>query len=738
MKPKLILIFLLAFVITSLAWESHYATDKYDDNGDMQLDSEHLQLTEQSIEDLEWISSLFSYLPQCSEVKDFNSDLPKLKWNSLTTRTFCPTMFSELPDYFYSMEDYINQGNECPPFKEWIVGDCHSFTHFMGGLNSTHFPPQLRTIYEKYHQIALELRDMHFSLEDALKDNPEYSDYPQECAMEALTYESIAQHYLQDQWAMGHMWHRWGSPSIHDFPIFPTNDNSDPLEKRVNGAYATVIGAVSGLIHGWRSTVEGGVDQYLDPDGYLAQYLKNDPLSYYTEGVEWRHKLWAMHYPGTGDLYLNDQLLFDNHDRFYEQSLELFSCSRSSFRELMDEDYQWSDYEDCWDNFATNRAMYIGFGDNPSNLARVAIQIATKATGDNSNIKIQVLNKMLEGADRELARLATILRSAAENDPYDTYIAEGYTTKDRSPDKRLKLFGILPNDAYNKYPTYFDPARNAPGDPADTTFMKKLDNELFGVRQVKYFNKCHAQLYCKDTSIINDYRQKCQAGSSLDCQICEELGERFYVGNPPLCNILASGRTPDPNNPNPPKTTQGVKNWCGAAPSDEYRCTLDAYIQVHQDTGTSKSTYFGAGGNGTLSGDQFKGKWIDDSGYLQWDHTLSLTLNRKTNRITNYNLKNIREEGHSEEYRNIVRERWQMSGGNLPLTVSASGRYEFSVSGYEACNYITSLKYYYDYIDKSDGSIKASRKSEDDYDCLEGSNESYIRGSCGSPILDNP
>jgi len=565
MKSKLTIAIVFVFVIASSAeaWESHYAAKKFDENGDMRFNSEHAQLTKQSMEDLEWIDTTFNELPECGEVKDFNSDL--LGWSTLRTRTFCPPYFSELPDFFYSVEDYINQGKKCPPFNEWIVGDCHNFSHFMGALNSNHFPPQLKTNYEKYHSIALALRDMHLDLKEQLKNNSEYEDFVEECAMEALTYESIAQHYNQDQWSMGHMWHRWGSPDINDFPVFTTDNSSSALLRRTNAAYGTVIGAVSGMIHGWRSTVEEawGNDLIFEGDDYFAAITKYDPMCYYTDGVEWRRPLSSSHYPGTGDLFLDEQYNQDIQGDFYEQSQELGVCSRNSLRELYDKDFEWQNYDDCWNNFATNRAMYIGLGEGPSSMANMALKIVSKATDNLADSSFAILNDILDGANREMVRLSTIFEEAARNDPFDTYLAEGYATKDRDPDKRLKLFTILPNDAYNKYPSYADPARNAPGDPADADFAKKIDNELFGVRQVKYFNKCHAELYCDDPSILQDYRQKCESGSDLDCQICGELAARFFIGEPPICEILAPGINPDPGNQNPPKTLSAIRTWCG-------------------------------------------------------------------------------------------------------------------------------------------------------------------------------
>jgi len=555
MRILCIILFLIFLPMKLVGWESHpREPNAKDENGDMQFSSEHKELTIRALSDADAYTHT-ELTDLCGITKDYNE--ADMGWATLKYRSFCADNFSELPDYFHSMEDYIYQGKNCPPLLGWDSKDCHSFEHFMGGLNATHFPPQTKTNYTQYHKIALALRDKGNALSSllvAFDAETEYGEYVTQCRTEALLYESIGQHYLQDQWAMGHMWYRWGGPEVSDF-VVDTMDllNWTPDAQQAAISYSMTIGAVSGMIHGWKSTVDP-----ILKDGPF-DFLANDALSYYSTGVNWTRPGNYINYAGTGDLFKNEQLDANTNQKHY-----LDTCMDESIKQVIYTGFGQTDSEiskDCWNNFATNKAMAIGLGYSPSTLAIIAVKAAEGKLSDvNLPRQFQYLNDyVLKNAGRELMELATVFLWAALKDPLDTYLAEGFTTSDR--DVPLQLFFTLPNNKYDRYPSYFDPARNAPGDPADQVFAGKIGNDLFGVRQVKYFNKCHADVFCKDASLINDYRQNCEAGSFIKCEICEELGERFYLGDPPICSIL-SGVNPDPDNENPPKTRDEVVAWC--------------------------------------------------------------------------------------------------------------------------------------------------------------------------------
>jgi len=640
---------LLSITTTAGAWESSLADPSVDINGDQRFDGEHLSLTSQAFTAVHALDFLGDppVTPDeaCGTVKDFNTPLEYYDiWGTLMTRYFCPAEFSELPDFSHSMEDYINQNKKCPPYPNWDPKECHSFLHFMGALNSSHFPPQLKTNYTRYHQIAraiLYLSDDLYnklSLAGALS---EYGSYYEECRMEALTYESIAQHYLQDQWSMGHMWNRWGGPEVDDFP---TTGNVNVFGKLVLGeiAHGSIVGAVSGLIHGWKSTVENL--------WFIPSSSKDDAMCYYSAGVDWRSyylpeplPVW----PVWGDMYLKEVVKPDDYPK---QRQILDACMAESLWQLTPFQQTPDELDPvCWSSLATNLAMHIGLTLSPSSAAHHTIEVIGK------DINNKIIKAKIQEASRELMALATIFRLAADKDPYDTYLAEGYTSKSRGT--RLDFLSVKPNDEYDRPASYMDPARNAPGDPTDTGGVYIYpDYPLFGFRQVKYFNKCHAELYCDDPSIVNDYRHECRSPGNpyqeLDCQICEELAARFFVGEPPLCQILAPGTSPDPNNQNPPKTSQEVKTWCRSATPKTYwgEIILSKYASTYYSTyyggeRTSENSFMWW--EGPLSYykqgeyDIYSGKW--DQGYpgTSYGGNMKVIIDPDTNSVIEFNAQNV-------------------------------------------------------------------------------------------------
>ncbi len=639
----ILIIVLLSMTTTAGAWESSLADPSVDNNGDQRFDGEHLSLTSQAFT----AADAFTFLSDppgtsnevCGTVQDFNTPAEYYdKYGTLMTRTFCPAQFSELPDFSHSMEDYINQNKNCPPYLNWDAKECHSFLHFMGALNSNHFPPQLKTNYTQYHNIAQAVLYLSNDLYDKLSDAgalSEYRSYYEECRAEALTYESIAQHYLQDQWSMGHMWHRWGGPEVDDFP---TTGNVNVLGKLILGgiAHGTVVGAVSGLIHGWKSTVENIWG--------MQPSAKDDAMCYYEPEVDWLSYDPVILSPGWGDMYLENLLNSSDQKQILDgcmaESLSQLTPFRQNPGELA---------PICWGNLATNLAMHIGLNLSPSVAANYALEVLGQCGPPRYECEVKI-----QEASRELMKLSTIFRLAADKDPYDTYLAEGYTSKSR--DTRLDLFSIKPNDEYNRTSSYIDPARYAPGDPADTGGVQPDNRLFFGVRQIRYFNMCHAELYCDDPSIVNDYRQGCRSTSNpsqgLDCQICEELAARFFVGEPPLCEILAPGTSPDPNNQNPPKTSQEVKTWCRSASPKTYwgEIILSKYAYTYYSWyyGSERTSEDGfMWWEGPLSYykqgeyDVYSGNWNEGYPGTSYGGNMMVVIDPDTNSVIEFNAQNI-------------------------------------------------------------------------------------------------
>ncbi len=161
---------------------------------------------------------------------------------------------AQVPDVSYSLADFLAGNEHCfvdnaarGTFEE--VQACHTYFTHLGPVNSTHFLPQAQAVYRHYHAIALGRASACRRLAEALPRARAAGLAPEivahlergigSCRMQALAFESVGAHYLADAWSTGHMWQRWGSP------VYPRT--------RVGQLGAMVVGALSGLQHGWRA-----------------------------------------------------------------------------------------------------------------------------------------------------------------------------------------------------------------------------------------------------------------------------------------------------------------------------------------------------------------------------------------------------------------------------------------------------------------------------------------------------
>ncbi|MBK6845937.1 MAG: hypothetical protein IPG88_27330 [Gemmatimonadetes bacterium] len=136
----------------------------------------------------------------------------------------------------------------------------------MGAVNSHHFPPQSDQWAAYYHELAMtragQCRAQRASIwNDEPEDRREATDarlagFFRACEVEALAYEAVGQHYLQDSWSAGHMWQRWGSTALerYDFPpvqgaaIEDDAWNADISLRRL--VVAEITASSAGTIHG--------------------------------------------------------------------------------------------------------------------------------------------------------------------------------------------------------------------------------------------------------------------------------------------------------------------------------------------------------------------------------------------------------------------------------------------------------------------------------------------------------
>jgi probable HAF family extracellular repeat protein len=341
--------------------------------------------------------------------------------NGTWTRSYTIPGFASLPDHSYSLWDWAKGNETCPnaatdPASPPTAVQCHTFSSHLGPLNSTHFPPQSHQMYVWYHDIAMSRAQDCNDLYQKFSGNPIWKDantqalstsYVKECEREALLVEAIGQHYLQDNWAMGHMWQRWGGPQLNNFKPLPPYEKVSTLSDLEDARQrAVVVAFEAGLIHGsdaltehWPQPISldslyqvvvGGV-------GDLAQHLfggdgtlrfGGDQMSYgRDERIAWQFPVNPLALPlpqGVGDLYsaaletpTNPNPLSADPNTTLQGSL-LIQCSAYGMLQVYSATAQQSGPisgtfpgptpdllgDGCHSQRATNQAIYIGMGLN--------------------------------------------------------------------------------------------------------------------------------------------------------------------------------------------------------------------------------------------------------------------------------------------------------------------------------------------------------------------------------------
>jgi hypothetical protein len=298
------------------------------------------------------------------------------------TRKISIPELAQVPDASASFSDYALGNEHCvlagvADTTPEALDRCHHFTE-LGLVNSTHFWPQSRAVYDRFHGLALAIAARCKTMKDALAADPlapMIEDTVAACEREALAYQAVASHFLEDAWSSGHMWERWGTPQVPQTTCERTA--------------ALTVGAIAGLIHGARSVV--GRDLRWTHLPQHDQMCMPGPYSHHPE-AEWRDTLpveWG--YPGGTDLHAgagDDYLLActarDNgwslwgSPELNVQKQRMLTCLGKGFAEVYAAgpktrgDLAWtggvdpaiasSTQGECWNQRATNRSMYLGFG----------------------------------------------------------------------------------------------------------------------------------------------------------------------------------------------------------------------------------------------------------------------------------------------------------------------------------------------------------------------------------------
>lgn len=466
------------------------------------------------------------------------------------TRSLAVGELSQLPDYSYSLWDWATGHETCPLGP--TGGDatvCHDFTTHMGPVNSNHFLPQAQGFYVHYHQLALARADACLAMQVKLgAEASRFTAFLRQCELEAIALEAVGQHYLQDAWSTGHMWARWGSPELTDFP----GAAEEPRDR------AVLVALVTGMIHGSR-----GVLQKLP--GWTS-YDVNDALCSPQDSVRYLHE--GKLYQGLGDDYLTQlPAALSDDSPFGHQVTQLMSCAVSGLYEV----YLRAGQQH---GVATAKAMGLRsvmvesdacFGQRVTNDAlsaaaalqlkvggqQVALPLDSRFVGwmvpkvARATGEVAVPAKLRNEFRFTMMRSMTKLRLLAKDEPDGVEAANGAMGP---------LVGVAPNATFaSKMPiaSYVEPSLPWPGPATRPAEEKSRAGALAGL-----FHRAHASDWCALTDAAALDAIKAHAGNAaLDaeakvaaCAACVEIASRhvrlgvsaaaYDMTREPLCRLL--------------------------------------------------------------------------------------------------------------------------------------------------------------------------------------------------------
>jgi len=478
-----------------------------------------------------------------------------------------PGLFSGLPDYSYGLYDWLNKNTTCPAFSDGnYAWRCHEFLGWLGAMNSVHFGTQATDMYAHQHRNAMALarraRDMRMSMTDV--EQEAYSDELQEAELLALSYEGYAQHFLQDRWAMGHMWERWDAP--------------DPQQEPGSLPAHLAIGALAGVIHGSEALIN---------DYPFLEYLltRADSMSSPLAGpgntsipMHYRHHRDGVDgdlIPGIGDERFQDALNSTFSLRRYDPSRRnqrlnvqtqmdgLMECAGAGWAEVIRElgpgedggfgiyganidgsapDFAIVDQDDCWNMWATNESMMIGLlGENAGrSLALIAAaDFVVPDIGPDVGVGPE---GVVVGSRAEFVAFAGRLWLYGRDDPNGTQIARGEMTsfaqslgsvfgqgEQLNPNT---IFGFQEGGSY-QLPDYAEPiGLITEGNGGQVAVLAENDargrdvQTLYGA-----FTGAQSDYWCEHRDVLEELRAE---PTVRNRELCERIAGRMYQGIHPL------------------------------------------------------------------------------------------------------------------------------------------------------------------------------------------------------------
>lgn len=457
----------------------------------------------------------------------------------LRFRHVTPGELTQLPDWSYALWDWASGHETCPLAGASDVTDCHDFAAHMGPVNANHFVPQAQGTYAHYHALALGRAADCAALKTKLGAAASRFDaFLKACELEALAFEAVGQHFLQDAWSMGHMWQRWGGASLADFPGADVEAQRDR---------AVLVALVSGLFHGARSVLQR-LPTWTGYDVNDAMCAPWADVRFMTAGGTLAQ--------GVGDNYLLLMAPFSANALYDVQSQTFFSCAASGLLEvyraagelhgaatpgagLVSVDPTSAT---CFGQRATNAAMARGAAVNlkvGGLQATIPLdgRMVTKLVPEvaKSQGKVPVSKAVRTEFRLGLTRFVTMARIRAKEEPLGTDVADGQWGD---------LLGAKPNGQYPQVAPYLDPPLP----------WAQADDKALPLRRL--FHRAHAADWCgaMDDAALRSLRAHAKdaaldaEGRAVACTVCAEFAVRhlrlgtsatsYDTAQEPLCALV--------------------------------------------------------------------------------------------------------------------------------------------------------------------------------------------------------
>jgi hypothetical protein len=460
--------------------------------------------------------------------------------------------FASLPDHSFSIWDWLSGNESCPRGTEDGVLSvfpslCHNLYGHLGFTNSHHFVPQAGYTFLWYHKLALESAKECGVIKSKLEENSLYAENEEyvkkiikECEIRTYMYEAFGQHFLQDTWAVGHMWERWGAPDIATFESKPR---------------ALLVAATAGLLHGRseKDLMTSGLDKAFVPFASSASI------------------------GGVGD---HGYSLLITSPLYSQQLSKLDECSMASIAEVkfylegaVGPVKPYSFDPSCLAQRNTNLAIEKGWGITGFALDSVILGVILYKSdfGLASEWRADYIN----------AYVRILIENRIYKDKLDS--TELSTTKLPS------ILGVKRNSLAISSPAGAPPAPFS--DPSTMDSLSTPSNiEIFqsdsvdsAAVMIRGLNRAHITPLCADPEVnpeklrerVTKLRESADPALPIACSVCTEFSSRHIEvdGNKSMCEIIgAEGPTiknfeskliPSPLSIGLSQVERAATEWCG-------------------------------------------------------------------------------------------------------------------------------------------------------------------------------